>query len=174
MTEECYEMTIEFPKKVGPDKYDPNMKITVKTIKPPSLHGYVTGDEKMKLDSEMAKECWNSINTAMYEGKEMGFIPDDKPTERPLEQRQEEPLPTHHETGQSSLDARETHTTSSCSGDWAPSSKQMNYMAQLKSYGVKHHDKYTEMVAAYGKHNPSDLTGPEVSNIIGILKEIKE
>ena len=172
----CYELYIEYPYKVGPDQYDPNIKNKVKTIRPSSLHGYVSGEDKMKLDDEMADECWNSINTAMNKGKERGFIKDQqKPTETSTQQVQEVKREVHHDTGQSSLDAKETRSTGEgYSGDYPPSEAQKTYLERLRNMGVKHHDRAVSYLSEHNKVYTGELDKRQTSELISLLKDIKE
>ena len=171
------ELIIEYPRKIGPDKYDPNMKVTANVIRSLDATGFKTGEEKMKLDDEMSDECWNLINTALAKGVEKGMLAD--PDKRPETHHQATQPPTYTHTGQGqqsfSQDTRGHHTGSYGPSTPRPSSeKQARYIDQLRRNGVKHHDVYADFMVQKSKSNLSDLTSNEASDLIGLLNDIKD
>lgn len=166
----CYFIEVSFPIKVSERD---SAWVKVNALRSPSQSGYHNGKDRVEMDGQMAEECANAINTMANKLKDKRLLTSPQQT-------QEASNTTHYETGQSSLDGQQSTNTSETRGGsgnremYPPSEAQTQYLDLLRMKGTKHHDRTVSFLSEHNKISIGELDKRQTSDLISILKDIKE
>lgn len=162
----CYFIEVSFPIKITERE---SAWVKVNALRSPTQSGYHNGADRIDMDEGMAEECANAINTTANKLRDKGLLPTHQAS--PPETRQ---------SGQSSLEGQETGPTGETrqgQGNremYPPSEKQTAFLDRLRMKGVKHHDATTSFLSECNRISIGELDKRQTSDLISILKDIKE